>query len=893
MHSKRAAFIPLFAGSLILLHTILINAVTPPVHLAFGLRYLFYWLLTIFSGLGTNLLALYLGYTAGLTKKPWQQLTKISFYFIIISLLSVLGGILWFKTFAARDLWLILFPISYDLFPFAASILFWYITGPFLVRYIAQSTIKMRRALAFLLIWFIFILPFIFSKPLWGITNASNFIWVGTLFILGILFAQGELRWLSQYRKSVSILLTGIVLIMINLKLTPITQTAVELQGRFYSSHMLNGGLISLAVFGLLITTSRVHWSKLQNLNWPSWFALSAYLVSCLPIVKYHLNTELRIKAGLPGFEWMTWLFSYVVLLIFVVTLLTFLVAWLSHLSICRKIIVRFTVNEFTDFIQAPQFASRLIHENWRLLLVIISGFVFTIIQLVITNLTVRSLSWALITEIFTNSTNQIILNVIIFISAFLFLFSLINRFWPALVLTGGTSIFISITVFLKLDLRDEPLLPADLAMITALNEIIKMVSPLVIIAIIGLLIVLVAISLMLQRRLGGIYASRIWKKRFFTIIAMTTFFAGSFWVNHGNTLPHIVFKAFSVNSLFYDQADGARLNGPIVQFINNLDVKIMTQPAGYSKAKIKKIMARYDQVAKKINQTRINTLSDRTVIFVLSESFSDPNRVPQMQVSPNPIPFVTNLKQTTDSGLMLSSGYGGGTANMEWQALTGLSISNLSPTLPTPYTQLVSKQKITPAFTDLFDSKIAIHPFNASLYNRKTVFEKFGFQKFYYEGSSDQLDYQQKIDSNPYISDDAAYQQTLKVMNQAQTGSRFIQLSTMQNHMPYNAFYNDHQFKVTGSAFNAENRASMQTYVQGLAYTDRALKEFITAVDKINRPVTVVWYGDHLAALYKPSLMAKYPIQLHQTDYFIYNNQDHKITYTDRLVSNVIKLVT
>ncbi|WP_369396229.1 hypothetical protein [Paucilactobacillus hokkaidonensis] len=61
----------------------------------------------------------------------------------------------------------------------------------------------------------------------------------------------------------------------------------------------------------------------------------------------------------------------------------------------------------------------------------------------------------------------------------------------------------------------------------------------------------------------------------------------------------------------------------------------------------------------------------------------------------------------------------------MEWQSLTGLSLSNLSPTLPTPYTQLVPSQKISPAFTDLFDSKIAIHPFNASLYNRINVFKK------------------------------------------------------------------------------------------------------------------------------------------------------------------------
>ncbi|MDC4186685.1 sulfatase-like hydrolase/transferase, partial [Loigolactobacillus coryniformis] len=560
----------------------------------------------------------------------------------------------------------------------------------------------------------------------------------------------------------------------------------------------------------------------------------------------------------------------YLGIMILVTLSATLLIIWLGHLPICRRWLGHFTIKSFTDFARAPQLARRLWKENWPLLLVIICGFIVTVVQLVVAHLPLRPFSWTLLTDIFTNSTNQIILTVIIFSSAFLLLFSLINRFWPALVFTIGLSIVISVAVFLKLDLRDEPLLPADLAMITALNELLKMVSPFMLVAAGSLLLALVVISVVLQLKLGGVYAPRLWQKRLLMLGATMTFFAGSFWVNHDQSLPNQVFKAFNVNPLFYDQAGGARLNGPLIQFINNLDVTIMARPAGYSQARIKKVMARYDQVAKQLNQTRTTTSDGQTMIFALSESFSDPARVPQMQVTPNPIPFVTSLKQTTDSGLMLSCGYGGGTANIEWQALTGLSISNLSPTLPTPYTQLVSKQKIVPAFTNLFDSKIAIHPYNASLYNRKQVFKAFGFQQFYYQGSNDQLSYEQKLADSSYISDASAYKQTMKVIKRTQSGSRFIQLSTMQNHMPYTTNYKGKKFRIMGSAFDETNRDSVETYVQGLSYTDKALKQFIAEIDKVDKPVTVVWYGDHLAGLYKSSLMDKYPIQLHQTDYFI-----------------------
>ena len=67
---KRSSIIPLFAGALILLHYILNTAVTPPANAGLGIRYLVYWFLVIVSSIGTNLIAIYLGYIAKLDKHP-------------------------------------------------------------------------------------------------------------------------------------------------------------------------------------------------------------------------------------------------------------------------------------------------------------------------------------------------------------------------------------------------------------------------------------------------------------------------------------------------------------------------------------------------------------------------------------------------------------------------------------------------------------------------------------------------------------------------------------------------------------------------------------------------------------------------------------------------------
>ena len=80
----------------------------------------------------------------------------------------------------------------------------------------------------------------------------------------------------------------------------------------------------------------------------------------------------------------------------------------------------------------------------------------------------------------------------------------------------------------------------------------------------------------------------------------------------------------------------------------------------------------------------------------------------------------------------MISSGYGGGTANMEYMTLTGYSISNFSPTMPVPYTQLVGKLKNNPSIVGSFKHAVAIHPYIGTFYNRTTVYPKFGFAKFF-----------------------------------------------------------------------------------------------------------------------------------------------------------------
>lgn len=105
-------------------------------------------------------------------------------------------------------------------------------------------------------------------------------------------------------------------------------------------------------------------------------------------------------------------------------------------------------------------------------------------------------------------------------------------------------------------------------------------------------------------------------------------------------------------------------------------------------------VAKRYAAAADDINATRTTNLTDSTVVMILSESFSDPTRIPDVAFSVDPMPNIRAIKDATTSGLMLSPGYGGGTANIEYQALTGLNMANFDESMLSVYQQLVPPRR-------------------------------------------------------------------------------------------------------------------------------------------------------------------------------------------------------
>lgn len=376
---------------------------------------------------------------------------------------------------------------------------------------------------------------------------------------------------------------------------------------------------------------------------------------------------------------------------------------------------------------------------------------------------------------VFHNYVGPYILTTIILLLLYLEIYALINRFFYATAVFYGFFAIYGVVNRLKVQYRGEPVLPSDLIFLSSLKKIVTMVSPKLLIILGISLVVIIVACILLEKFFGkSLLRMRPWTRIILVILSILS--VGSFYTANdqdsitGKMLKSIGFENFAVNINW-----SANNNGPMPTFLSNMHVNVMDKPSGYSKKTMNTLVKKYQEEARQINRQRPNkNLNDQTLIFVLSESFADPKRVPNLKLNQEAVPKIQRIKQSNTSGLMLSSGYGGGTANMEYMTLTGLALNQFSKSLQAPYTQLVDDQNDPINIADSFDSSTVIHPYYANLYNREEVYQKFGIKKYRnIESTGDSsLPYLEKKDDGQFVSDESAYNDTLWQINHVQGGA-------------------------------------------------------------------------------------------------------------------------
>lgn len=502
------------------------------------------------------------------------------------------------------------------------------------------------------------------------------------------------------------------------------------------------------------------------------------------------------------------------------------------------------------------------------------------------------TVGFGFVSKMWTDGNFVFVLNVILVALLYLMLLMLFNRFWTASIVILAVGIIVAAIEHFKVEIRYEAILPADLGFLGPntgnMLTFIPAGAHVTILVALGAFAVLLALILVLRHfdgRKGRMIRTdnlslNLTSRLILLLLPILVFALYCIHVSTTDSLANKFSRALGDTPSMWDSVYDAQRNGPLVAFTRQLNPKIMDKPSNYSEETMKKVAARYQKEAETINASRTNNLTDSTVAYVLSESFSDPSRVPGLKTNKDSMPNIRKIKAGTTSGLMLSSGYGGGTANLEYMGLSGLSMANFESSLSSPYQQLVPSQHWTPTINQLWGAPVnslGYHPYESSMYSRATNYKKFGFSHFYTLTGPDVIKYQDKIDESPYVSDKSSYDSALEGIKSGKT-NKFIQIITMQNHMPYHEWYENNDYtaeSTTGTPLGDDEQQSIETYQKGVEITDQATQEFLNELDALDKPVTVVFYGDHLPGIYSSaSEDDNNSLALHLTDYFIWSNK-------------------
>ncbi|MGB3160547.1 LTA synthase family protein [Carnobacterium sp.] len=461
-----------------------------------------------------------------------------------------------------------------------------------------------------------------------------------------------------------------------------------------------------------------------------------------------------------------------------------------------------------------------------------------------------------------------------VLLTLYIWITSLVGNRYVGAIFMGVSSILLGISTQQKMLLREEPMYPSDFSMITNLPFLLKMMNGTVFFILLGTLVLLSLIVFWLIRRNRKGENKKESRGLRFSLLFLSSL--SLVYIYSFNNPGNLVKAAYNDHAYWipYSQQMNYYNNGFVGGFLYNLNVAPMEKPENYSTEKMKQLLMKYTEKAEEINKDRLKSIQDTNVIYIMSESFSDPTKLEGVEVSKDPMPILRKRMNTHKSGEILSEGYGGGTANIEFEALTGLSMEPFASNLSTPYTQIPSLMSHFPSAVSYFNEAgyftTAIHPYNTSMYKRKQVYEELGFNRFLDEKT---MTYKDTLVNNPYISDSSAYQEILKQLEETEQ-TDFIHLVSMQNHMPYTDFYPGTSYTAEGTADDYE----AANYFQGLAYSDESLDVFLKELSSQEEESIVVFWGDHLPGFYGEEVVEKNgEVTMHQTPLLMFSTEQEK----------------
>ncbi len=277
--------------------------------------------------------------------------------------------------------------------------------------------------------------------------------------------------------------------------------------------------------------------------------------------------------------------------------------------------------------------------------------------------------------------------------------------------------------------------------------------------------------------------------------------------------------------------------HGPFVTFARSVRYLHIEKPEGYLAEQMRELPKSYPSDPAKEGEYP-------NLIVIIDESFSDLSVLGDLNASEDYIPFFHQLCEESVHGYAYSSMVGGGTANTEFEVLTGNSVL-IIPNNAVAFQVYVSQpmDSLATYCADLgYQGLVAVHPFKRANYRRPQAYPFLGFSE--YLSMEDFPD--DALSICGLISDAADNEMLIQKYEEAKAASDapvFLYTMTMQNHGGYSRDPKNLPMRVS---LPEHQDSEAEQYVNRVRCTDDALKDLIAYFEKQADPTAILFLGDH-----------------------------------------------
>lgn len=468
------------------------------------------------------------------------------------------------------------------------------------------------------------------------------------------------------------------------------------------------------------------------------------------------------------------------------------------------------------------------------------------------------------------NAKTQI-LNIVFYELMGVLLFGLLRTLRLALMLQSSLFMLLGLANHYVLDFRSAPIMPWDIYSISTAASVaenydytLELGTVLILLGFILLLILESRIKLKASKRIG--------------VRALLVLMPFLLLLGYTNMIQNDQFiLSFGLYDKLFTPTVMSSRDGNVVAFVMEMEYLDVEVPRGYSMEDADALYRANETDSYKEAIADPESIRRPNIIVIMDEAFSDLAVLAPVPSNMDYMPYIHSLQEGADNtitGYLNVSVLGGNTANTEFEFLTGHTMQFL-PQGSVPYQQYLhtAQPSLASYLQDLGYSTIAVHPYNASGWERNRVYPLIGFDQFL---SLKNFSNVKKIRN--YVSDESSFDKIIKLYEQKKAGEPlFVFNVTMQNHSGYTDLYENFTPDVTVEGVSS---TALSQYLSLLRKTDQAFEELIAYFSEVEEETMVVFFGDH-----QPTVSVSNPllrVNEIETDTFHEDNNllEYKVPY-------------